>query len=154
MAEQFLSTPSARRATGREKMSCLSCEFLSTPSARRATPNTGNKIYDGVISIHALREEGDRCIMGRSRLPDISIHALREEGDCLERWTSQGIAISIHALREEGDLDVRGALAEYIKISIHALREEGDGCSHGCRYCFAQFLSTPSARRATESPCQ
>lgn len=25
------------------------------------------------------------------------------------------------------------------------------GCSHGCRYCFAQkkFLSTPSARRAT-----
>ena len=25
-------------------------------------------------------------------------------------------------------------------------------CSHGCRYCFAQFLSTPSARRATIPP--
>ena len=36
-----------------------------------------------------------------------------------------------------------------LNISIHALCEEGDGCSHGCRYCFAQFLSTPSARRAT-----
>ena len=56
-------------------------EFLSTPSARRATPpaNTGSKMTK--ISIHALREEGDnpggflenRCI--------ISIHALREEGD-------------------------------------------------------------------------
>ena len=56
----------------------------------------------------------------------ISIHALREEGDS---WTSakrgQGHGISIHALREEGDEDV----AEYFNqtlISIHALREEGD----------------------------
>ena len=34
-------------------------QFLSTPSARRAT-KTGNRIYMVVkISIHALREEGD-----------------------------------------------------------------------------------------------
>ena len=37
------------------------------------------------------------------------------------------------------------------EISIHALREEGD---HTCRpphLCIAQFLSTPSARRATKA---
>ena len=34
------------------------------------------------ISIHALREEGDRVIVaGYLQVPDISIHALREEGD-------------------------------------------------------------------------
>ena len=33
------------------------------------------------ISIHALREEGDRAAPMGTRPPDISIHALREEGD-------------------------------------------------------------------------
>ena len=34
------------------------------------------------ISIHALREEGDRCKLRRNLAADISIHALREESDC------------------------------------------------------------------------
>ena len=34
-------------------------EFLSTPSARRATPRLAFLATAGVISIHALREEGD-----------------------------------------------------------------------------------------------
>ena len=55
--------------------------FLSTPSARRATVCLGEVVAAIVISIHALREEGDvRCkdlILGQQ----ISIHALREEGD-------------------------------------------------------------------------
>ena len=34
---QFLSTPSARRATGHNRPSVKPCRFLSTPSARRAT---------------------------------------------------------------------------------------------------------------------
>ena len=55
--------------------------FLSTPSARRATP--GAYAPDGgyAISIHALREEGDQKIHRPAREPRISIHALREEGD-------------------------------------------------------------------------
>ena len=36
---------------------------------------------DGVISIHALREEGDATVPARDAPPRISIHALREEGD-------------------------------------------------------------------------
>ena len=58
-----------------------------------------------VISIHALREEGDLDEIPLLNAEDISIHALREEGD-------RGV--------EVGD-DVRD------DISIHALREEGDG---------------------------
>ena len=34
-------------------------EFLSTPSARRATPAVRKQALWFLISIHALREEGD-----------------------------------------------------------------------------------------------
>ena len=79
--------------------------------------------------------------------------------------------ISIHALREEGD-DKQQAVTETKLISIHALREEGDRCARlalwmadnfyprpprgGRQMCQTraldgrQFLSTPSARRATD----
>ena len=79
-------------------------EFLSTPSARRATNQLLSRCIGGDISIHALCEEGDlacRCTStaGRYFYPrplrggrhldnpainsdgDISIHALCEEGD-------------------------------------------------------------------------
>ena len=78
----------------------------------------------------------------------ISIHALREEGDIPSEVEYTHFGISIHALREEGDLDVfqyyrpdgkflstpsaRRATTQANQllisagISIHALREEGD----------------------------
>ena len=79
--------------------------FLSTPSARRATVSSPFAPSFVRISIHALREEGDRVAyyldMG---LGKISIHALREEGDHFALLSLCGhIRISIHALREEGD---------------------------------------------------
>ena len=81
---------------------------------------------DAMISIHALREEGDvtasamsfrtrnfyprpprggRPAALRPATPEhwISIHALREEGDADWLETTTHCAISIHALREEGD---------------------------------------------------
>ena len=80
----------------------------------------------------------------------ISIHALREEGDFsplggVEKWL-----ISIHALREEGDVTftVKNVPAD---ISIHALREEGDSTAWMEQSDTEIFLSTPSARRATAS---
>ena len=57
--------------------------FLSTPSARRATQHQHRKRLCWCISIHALREEGDSCILFEELLDLISIHALREEGDDL-----------------------------------------------------------------------
>ena len=78
-------------------------KFLSTPSARRATGDVVSAQHIVDISIHALREEGDvghGIVVHRS---GISIHALREEGD-LDSDIAQIIyKISIHALREEGD---------------------------------------------------
>ena len=57
---EFLSTPSARRATffSAEAGTSL-CIFLSTPSARRATAADWFRGNCYLISIHALREEGD-----------------------------------------------------------------------------------------------
>ena len=55
--------------------------FLSTPSARRATDLLRGLCGGAVISIHALREEGDPRLLPVLPCPIISIHALREEGD-------------------------------------------------------------------------
>ena len=40
-----------------------STRFLSTPSARRATVDLRSLHSCQIISIHALREEGDVCVM-------------------------------------------------------------------------------------------
>ena len=122
----FLSTPSARRAILISYDYTCSIEFLSTPSARRATRQTVWRDIKRAISIHALREEGDR---GRAPLfaslphfyprpPRGGRQTAQKYGDIIEM-------ISIHALREEGDGgNQHGCLDE--RISIHALREEGD----------------------------
>ena len=56
-------------------------KFLSTPSARRATKAIDDYTMQLIISIHALREEGDERKFTLSFSSEISIHALREEGD-------------------------------------------------------------------------
>ena len=59
-------------------------------------------------------------------------------------------AISIHALREEGDFCGMPYGTQPETISIHALREEGDPVPWLLSIGRCTFLSTPSARRATE----
>ena len=56
---EFLSTPSARRATGQTGAGKSVLIFLSTPSVRRATGAGALLVAFANISIHALREEGD-----------------------------------------------------------------------------------------------
>ncbi len=159
-----------RRASG---SSTRGGRFLSTPSARRATFFRSAFRRLSTISIHALREEGDRRAPRRQQPGAISIHALREEGDQAQSGRPlEHRLISIHALREEGDPPASGRWRRE-QISIHALREEGDsiGCAtfsgrsnfyprppRGGRPVifivhppFGQFLSTPSARRATRA---
>ena len=88
-------------------------------------------------------------MQGCARQAGISIHALREEGDAVHRSDYGQQPISIHALREEGDtISITGTcLADDFyprpprggrpaRASI-SLRPSG-------------FLSTPSARRATD----
>ena len=64
----FLSTPSARRATSLELFVDGGVVFLSTPSARRATIKYAPAFQGFVISIHALREEGDPSEIAKSNI--------------------------------------------------------------------------------------
>ena len=127
----------------------LSAIFLSTPSGWRATTKEYRKIMGTLISIHALRVEGDTLGHQEAVFFAISIHALRVEGDSLLYAVRGEHAISIHALRVEGDNPTprfrgdmsgdfyprppgggrRSALIKQghtYTISIHALRVEGD----------------------------
>ena len=79
-----------------------------------------------MISIHALREEGDACHQCH-----LLLYFLFLSTPSARRATKARPAvhadhlISIHALREEGDRR-QGTLSFESDISIHALREEGD----------------------------
>ena len=124
-------------------------EFLSTPSARRATQNIMLRAEQIWISIHALREEGDQTDTtlamtlanfyprpprgGRPQWASTSSKtggflstpsARRATVPCGQ--VSSCLFISIHALREEGDLLRLDQTIDQQAISIHALREEGD----------------------------
>ena len=79
----------------------------------------------------------------------ISIHALREEGDCCVVLHSQHGAISIHALREEGDEPSPASPATWTYFYPRPPRG-GRHYLTNMSMAYFQFLSTPSARRATE----
>ena len=174
-------------------------QFLSTPSARRATLVANSGFVDADISIHALREEGDAKISQSATCCSmISIHALREEGDTSSKTTFWR-AKNFYPRPPRGGrpiaIDFDGILCQFLStpsarratgqqrvlsplrgISIHALREEGDQVSataaQTTRYFYPrpprggrhslptareqpyQFLSTPSARRATQEAAQ
>ena len=146
--------------------------FLSTPSARRATCPLEPACADTCISIHALREEGDRNRCFRAdRSADFYPRPPRGGRPRAAIGGDKQKEISIHALREEGDVTDLGQIKLPYRISIHALREEGDPlpCCRGFMLpdfyprpprggrpapqpvvTFVNlFLSTPSARRAT-----
>ncbi len=59
----FQSTPSVWRATLAKSDLTAAYEFQSTPSVWRATGAVGKMFFKLVISIHALRVEGDACLL-------------------------------------------------------------------------------------------
>ena len=149
-----------------------------------------------MISIHALREEGDPRCPRPVPASHISIHALREEGDPRRPRLPQHIKEFLstpsarRATRSKSCCSCSTAyfyprpprggrrprpkvrirrpshfyprpprggrhLRQHVRsgihpISIHALREEGDGFWAAQRLSTTVFLSTPSARRATQ----
>ena len=102
--------------------------FLSTPSARRATAEQLRQPMGGMISIHALREEGDTGKLYTFLAYEISIHALREEGDTRTR-ESAGSTKNFYPRPPRGGRRMT-TTGRYWQTSV--------------------FLSTPSARRATD----
>ena len=171
-ATVFLSTPSARRATSSRRPERRSKRFLSTPSARRATKLPPRK-RSSQKNFYPRPPRGGRLQrqllwhLQERFLSTPSARRATRRSPSSHRKT----AISIHALREEGDLVPLCRAGDHQAISIHALREEGDGCWQapcwphqyfyprpprgGRRHLskinvtVGQFLSTPSARRAT-----
>ena len=107
-------------------------EFLSTPSARRATWRLLWHNLSMTISIHALREEGDQVKPIFVVADLISIHALREEGDptCSQMARRNVLFLSTPSARRATDTARRLKLDDI--ISIHALREEGDSSWTSC----------------------
>ena len=79
----------------------------------------------------------------------ISIHALREEGDreTAAAWPTEA-GISIHALREEGDLVL--TLRSIFVLDFYPRPPRGGRRQlSSVPVALLLFLSTPSARRAT-----
>ena len=128
------------------------CTFLSTPSARRATPHLappGCPVC--VISIHALREEGDICIRTcQQRCRYFYPRPPRGGRRPAANRRPAPTAISIHALREEGDLYSSNSFSPVFDFYPRPPRG-GRQMDAGAPAWERQFLSTPSARRATQT---
>ena len=170
---EFLSTPSARRATIQRPyvyeefrnfyprpprggrlfavnlvFDCVG--FLSTPSARRATLHVVAGQIFLAISIHALREEGDVCtaLCGLAISRFLSTPSARRATKEVMGLVKE--ILDFYPRPPRGGRRFRD-LRDYAvrNISIHALREEGDTGGKAMPYGRPIFLSTPSARRAT-----
>ena len=124
---EFLSTPSAGRATKMGRRGKGVELFLSTPSAGRATaachtgipdrldfyprPPRGGRpekacktVYEVLFLSTPSAGRATGCCHAAGCRGRISIHALRGEGDLFRPNIWRGRIISIHALRGEGDL--------------------------------------------------
>ena len=172
--KEFLSTPSARRATIRycRNSRCTPYFYPRPPRGGRpvfvSTDGTAHPDFyprppRGGRPIHAdhvlnqmqdfyprpprggrLRRDADR-----DGQQVISIHALREEGDPIIMFSFRGVVEFLSTPSARRATTDTGLNLTHDVISIHALREEGDIGDTVHPTDAGAFLSTPSARRAT-----
>ena len=127
--------------------------FLSTPSARRATHGLLLFLPDISISIHALREEGDKHLKTVVILLILFLSTPSARRATCFQWLHRFTGSNFYPRPPRGGRLAKTDAAQGVEdISIHALREEGDipDSASFCPWC--GFLSTPSARRATCTP--
>ncbi len=167
----FLSTPSARRATYALPKVEAFTQFLSTPSARRATGCCVH-ICLCVFDFYPRPPRGGRRVMGYRTAEDVLFlstpSARRATGAAKAQDHCGG---DFYPRPPRGGRRTQNATVFCCSNFIHALREEGDGCigrlPHRHNHFYPrpprggrhqsltptmgvkQFLSTPSARRAT-----
>ena len=147
----FLSTPSARRATDYLIDQAVTYAFLSTPSARRATGTCSRTRQTG-LNFYPRPPRGGRQTVDEAANDAqvfLSTPSARRATQPLPDAIAETSLISIHALREEGDLFASGSAVAVQNFYPRPPRggRPGDG-PHPRRSC--AFLSTPSARRATQ----
>ena len=124
--------------------------FQSTPSVGRATASKYIREVRLIISIHALRGEGDRTFSQTS--------AMLKHFNPRPPWGGRPQAYMCYASRRTnfnprppwgGRLDRRKKSNRKSNISIHALRGEGDDSVELDESGKIKFQSTPSVGRAT-----
>ena len=110
----------------RGKMHPAPCKFLSPPSARRATASFATGSAINLISIPALREEGDmlKCWNSRSR-PNFYPRPPRG-GRLLIGGNTMEAMLFLSPPSARRATGRRGGGCKCQGISIPALREEGD----------------------------
>ena len=100
--------------------------FLSTPSARRATTYKHVRTAATIISIHALREEGDGDAKLESSM-DENFYPRPPRGGRPPAFCGLGSALVFLSTPSARRATYQVALERpKDDISIHALREEGD----------------------------
>ena len=115
---RFLSTPSARRATVIAFSYAILQEFLSTPSARRATchrPHCKRPCMPFLSTPSARRATSPHFFVLVARRVFLSTPSARRATDG-DTASIRLLGISIHALRKEGDPPCplgRGSIAVY-----------------------------------------
>ena len=147
---QFLSTPSARRATYDVWEKITPIIFLSTPSARRATqavflPHAPTRNFYPRPPRGGRREQ--RFYM-RMRF-DFYPRPPRGGRPGSFRFMEILRHISIHALREEGDPRVPRDAGRFVEYFYPRPPRGGRRFKRRQDVKLTIFLSTPSARRAT-----
>ena len=169
---QFLSTPSARRATrSREQRQGVAKYFYPRPP-RGGRPLPFDLVFVCLhISIHALREEGDSKTTPRHRRHSrflstpsarratwfhtpsmmvtlISIHALREEGDTATSWR-RSPSSNFYPRPPRGGRPPPSKNGQTGGYFYPRPPRGGRPSARDAQQTGMIFLSTPSARRAT-----
>ena len=146
---EFLSTPSARRATTDSSGKTTVSLFLSTPSARRATLIDGIEVMDGVfLSTPSARRA--TTVSLRFAVTAKNFYPRPPRGGRRALGFSGRKRRNFYPRPPRGGRpQLSGVPLRTLEISIHALREEGDFLSFSRSSARQRFLSTPSARRAT-----
>ena len=130
---------------------CRTVLFLSTPSARRATGLDGLACGDGNADFYPRPPRGGRQTHGNKAPPEyrfLSTPSARRATSC--GAYHQSVRHYFYPRPPRGGRpDGAGHGRRTCCISIHALREEGDCAGYVVIGDTLVFLSTPSARRAT-----
>ena len=145
----FYPRPPRGGRRGKKMVGVASNKFLSTPSARRATGKPRPWRRHKKFSIHALREEGDAINLDLAKFV-LHFYPRPPRGGRLVAASAFTPLSNFYPRPPRGGRQKTPRLW-YTRgdISIHALREEGDIASPASRRRMCRFLSTPSARRAT-----
>ena len=142
---EFLSTPSARRATTSASVSITIRWYFYPRPPRGGRPPIGSPPAFLCRNFYPRPPRGGRRAWdaGGHDRPQISIHALREEGDL---WFPAAAAHTDHFYprppRGGRPWASSGTSSCWI-ISIHALREEGDAGAVPCSMPYTYFYPRP-----------